>query len=269
MAKAYNRPTPYTHPKMIDPILRREIEEKKKHIIEKHEDIFDLATPIENRHLAALDNDAIQHSLNLEYPPGLCTDKDHTQRRRNQRKLANQMQDAWMWGKKTYNEQALLLRQPLTEALLLGISGRIEPVQAGRYRNQDVRVTGSHVVCPSHERVPQAIHTYLTHAATLEPLEQALSTHFHIGYIHPFADGNGRTARILQNIILRCNHLPPVVIKTGERAVYHHTFRQAIRAYYQRIQTNNAFTEEEETFYTYLASKVNIALDDLLSSVDD
>jgi len=36
-----------------------------------------------------------------------------------------------------------------------------------------------------------------------DPLIQALATHYHLGAIHPFTDGNGRTARALETLMLK------------------------------------------------------------------
>jgi Fic family protein len=46
---------------------------------------------------------------------------------------------------------------------------------------------------------------------------------FHLKYltIHPFYDGNGRTARILTNLILISFGYPPVIIKKDEKEVYY------------------------------------------------
>ena len=38
---------------------------------------------------------------------------------------------------------------------------------------------------------------------TLDPIYRATLTHYHIGKIHPFGDGNGRTARLMEAIVLR------------------------------------------------------------------
>ena len=40
-----------------------------------------------------------------------------------------------------------------------------------------------------------------------DPLVQALALHYHIGAMHPFHDGNGRTARALEAFVLRRAHL--------------------------------------------------------------
>ena len=54
----------------------------------------------------------------------------------------------------------------------------------------------------------------------LHPL--VLASRFHLDYvtIHPFYDGNGRTARILTNIILIAFGYPPVWVKTEEKDQY-------------------------------------------------
>ena len=40
-----------------------------------------------------------------------------------------------------------------------------------------------------------------------DPLVQALALHYHVGAMHPFHDGNGRTARALEAFVLRRAHL--------------------------------------------------------------
>ena len=39
--------------------------------------------------------------------------------------------------------------------------------------------------------------------------------------IHPFIDGNGRTARLLLNLELMLNGCPPIVIKKESRLAYY------------------------------------------------
>lgn len=56
-----------------------------------------------------------------------------------------------------------------------------------------------------------------------------LAAEFHYKFIriHPFDDGNGRTARILMNFILMRGGYPPVVIKTEDKQNYFAALRQA------------------------------------------
>jgi Fic family protein len=56
-----------------------------------------------------------------------------------------------------------------------------------------------------------------------------IAAEFHYKYIriHPFDDGNGRTARILMNFILMQNGYPPVIIKTEDKENYFAALRQA------------------------------------------
>jgi Fic family protein len=50
-----------------------------------------------------------------------------------------------------------------------------------------------------------------------------LAFDFHLRYltIHPFYDGNGRTARILMNLILISYGFPPVIIKLDDKTIYY------------------------------------------------
>jgi Fic family protein len=52
------------------------------------------------------------------------------------------------------------------------------------------------------------------------PILVAAEFHYRFIRIHPFDDGNGRTARILMNFILLQNGYPPVVVKTQDKENY-------------------------------------------------
>jgi Fic family protein len=52
------------------------------------------------------------------------------------------------------------------------------------------------------------------------PLDVALQFHLEYVIIHPFYDGNGRTARVLTNLLLISFGYPPFWIKTNERNIY-------------------------------------------------
>jgi len=59
------------------------------------------------------------------------------------------------------------------------------------------------------------------------PIIIATQFHYKLISIHPFDDGNGRTARILMNFILMQNGYPPVIIKTEDKAKYISVLQQA------------------------------------------
>jgi Fic family protein len=52
------------------------------------------------------------------------------------------------------------------------------------------------------------------------PVDVALQFHLDYVIIHPFYDGNGRTARIFANLLLISFGYPPFWVKTNERSIY-------------------------------------------------
>lgn len=105
--------------------------------------------------------------------------------------------------------------EPLTEDLLLHIHGlmtentMLSPDDAGRFRtNNDVVVENgiTHETVhtpPSYDEIPQFISDLCLFfnqnddKQFIHPIIRGIIIHFMISYIHPFADGNGRTARAM------------------------------------------------------------------------
>jgi len=82
----------------------------------------------------------------------------------------------------------------------------IDPDNAGRYRKGQVFITGTEYLPPAAEDVPGCMVSFIEELAekqgTLHPIEFAAYAHRRLVDIHPFQDGNGRTARLLMNLIL-------------------------------------------------------------------
>ena len=126
--------------------------------------------------------------------------------------------------------------EPLTEhnvrqihALILR---SIDDENAGAYRKGQVYITGSTYVPPAAIEVSplmQELAAWINsaRAAELHPLERAALAHFRLVHIHPFVDGNGRTARLLMNLILIREGYPPAVIRRERRPEYYDTLDQA------------------------------------------
>jgi len=66
----------------------------------------------------------------------------------------------------------------------------------------------------------ELIDWYREEEDNLHPVTLAAMLHYKFVRIHPFDDGNGRMARLLMNYVLLRNGLPPVVIKSREKADY-------------------------------------------------
>lgn len=48
----------------------------------------------------------------------------------------------------------------------------------------------------------------------------AFEAHFRLTAIHPFSDGNGRTARLLMNLLLIRGGYPPLAVRPEDRKAY-------------------------------------------------
>lgn len=77
-------------------------------------------------------------------------------------------------------------------------------VSAGQFRPCPVRV-GNHIP-PEHYRVPELMNTFVNEVnrywETSDPVSLATHVLWKVNYIHPFINGNGRTARALCYYVL-------------------------------------------------------------------
>ena len=109
----------------------------------------------------------------------------------------------------------------------------IDDENAGRYRTINVGISGSKHNPPNFIAVPdkmeQLIQWYQQKKDHLHPVELAAKLHFQFVYIHPFTDGNGRTARLLMNLVLMSYGFPPAIVKaeSGVRLQYYETLEEA------------------------------------------
>lgn len=99
----------------------------------------------------------------------------------------------------------------------------IDDANAGHYRDVPVRISGSAVVMPNPRKVPElmeAFEAWLTAAHDKHPVAFAAEAHYRLVTIHPFVDGNGRTARLLMNLLLLMQGYPPAIIRKRDRLAY-------------------------------------------------
>ena len=111
------------------------------------------------------------------------------------------------------------------------ILSKIEDANAGRYRSVAVRIAGTTAVLPNPVKVPSLMAEFVQwlRAAQGHPAETAAQAHYRLVSIHPFVDGNGRTARLLMNLILVREGYPPAIIRKEDRRRYINALEKAQR----------------------------------------
>lgn len=103
---------------------------------------------------------------------------------------------------------------------------------AGRYRTSGVRITGASFMPPPSKKVRPMILELLqwlrNNPDELTPIELVAIFHHRFVQIHPFTEGNGRTARLLMNAILMKHGYPFIAnITVRDRAKYLKTLSEA------------------------------------------
>lgn len=117
-------------------------------------------------------------------------------------------------------------RRKITERDILEVHTvileNIDSQNAGRYRHVPVRIAGSRVTLPNPLKVPDLMDDFVNwlYEAKGPEVKIAADAHFKLVSIHPFIDGNGRTARLLMNLVLMQAGYPPAIIRREERGLY-------------------------------------------------
>ncbi|XP_013391494.1 adenosine monophosphate-protein transferase FICD homolog [Lingula anatina] len=140
------------------------------------------------------------------------------------------------------------------------VLGFVDPVEAGHIRSTQVYV--GHYIPPAASDVSGLMEEFTEWlnsdvSMRMHPVELGALAHYKLVLIHPFYDGNGRTARLLMNLILMHAGYPPIIIPVGEKHLY-----------YQHIET--ASEGDVRPFIRFIASILERTLDDyLLSATKD
>ncbi len=163
-------------------------------------------------------------------------------------------------------EEIVSKQEPLTERILKQlhylILKNIDNENAGTYRKVNVKISGSEHTPPHFLQIEndmkQLFEWYEENREHLHPVELAARFHFKFVYIHPFVDGNGRTARLLMNLILMQYGYPPAIIKASpsNRLQYYESLEKA--------STENNCSD----FIRVVVSSVEESLKTYLSAID-
>lgn len=131
------------------------------------------------------------------------------------------------------------------------IFSQIDKLNAGTYRKILVKISGLNLTLPEPLKVPELMDQFISwlHTSDDHPVIIASKAHLDLVTIHPFVDGNGRTSRLLMNLLLIQAGYPPAIILPEERINYIDCLKEA--------QENNNY----EPFFLFIAVAVSKSLD--------
>ena len=115
---------------------------------------------------------------------------------------------------------------------------RIEKEFAGRYRNAGVRITGANFTPPNALKVDDLMKELLdwvNEKNDVPLIVKAMMFHHRMVWIHPFFDGNGRTVRLMFNLLLMNAGYPPAIILQQDRKKYYDALNKANQGNYEKL----------------------------------
>lgn len=140
-----------------------------------------------------------------------------------------------------YVESLVSDKHQLRETDILEVHGlvlqKIEKDFAGRFRSSGVRISGANFIPPNALKVPDYI-TDLTdwvNTSDIDTLIKVAIFHHRLVWIHPFFDGNGRTTRLIFNLLLMKEGFPPAIILRNDRKKYYEALNQANKGSYAKL----------------------------------
>jgi len=162
-------------------------------------------------------------------------------------------------------EDLVTQKMEISEYVLKQIHGivlyGIDRENAGVYRKLPVAIAGSKHLPPQPYLLPDLMEDYFRfyelHKYDLHPVVLAAEMHEKLVSIHPFIDGNGRTSRLIMNLIL-LQHGFPLAIIGGD-------YESRI-AYYdalEKVQTE----DDKQSFILLIAEKVLFALERYINTL--
>lgn len=134
---------------------------------------------------------------------------------------------------------------------------RSQPEIAGIYSRYPRRVANSTAIFPNPAKVPALMAAYGAWLTGLSPDPgRAFEAHHRLTSIHPFGDGNGRTARLVMNLLLLRGGYPPVAVRPEDR-----------RRYLTALE--RVYHEDDGPFQTLMHERLAATLEEYLSAFDE
>lgn len=130
----------------------------------------------------------------------------------------------------------------------------IDEENAGKWRSISIVVSGSDYVFPAPGEIQKEIDTLFswiaTHREKLHPVEFAALLHLKFVTIHPYINGNGRTARLLTNLaLLQKRYLPvivpPILKLEYNTAIKHYQYTGDAQEFIEFVATQEVESQKE------------------------
>lgn len=165
--------------------------------------------------------------------------------------------DAWQYVKNNVAQNI-----PLSENVIKDIHERVIPMRGvgGLYRTEPVYISGAQHVPPNYKKVRELMSFFaydLEHKHFKTVAHKAAWTHAEFVKIHPFLDGNGRTARLLMNYQLLLGKYPPINIK-----------KDNVKEYFEALEIYST-KDDIKPFTQLVASNIHKTLDDFIDTFGD
>ncbi len=199
--------------------------------------------------------EASKHSLNIEL---LAETGEYAKSTERSRILQN-LNSAW-----TYLDKYGISLSTLT------VLGNIIEPDNNPYRNfRQTQTKFGSFYPPVSEVIPFEIKNLVDILSLnkIHPVQRAVEAHLEMVRIHPYVDGNGRAARLLQNFCLQQVNYPPAIILASERELYIKLLEGTLKKRYAHQSCIGAPALEESLFQEFIASKVLSSAEQLESEL--
>lgn len=151
-----------------------------------------------------------------------------------------------------YVEDLVRDKTPFSEYVIKQIHTLVlmdRPEDRGVYRRIPVRILGAYHTPADPVIVPDQMAQLIAETGEnkqLHPIERAALFHLKFEGIHPFVDGNGRTGRLILNLMLMQAGYPPVNVKFADRRKYYESFDAFYRDGNAGVMTEIILREVQE-----------------------
>ena len=117
------------------------------------------------------------------------------------------------------------------------VLNKIEDDYAGRFRTSAVKISGANFLPPNALRVSEYMDELIdwVNSTDLNPIIKSAIFHHRFVWIHPFFDGNGRTVRLIFNLIFMKMGFPPAIILKNDRKKYYDALNLANKEDYSKL----------------------------------